>query len=191
MKQGILICLLFLTATGYAQTFRTGLKAGGNLSYLGSRDSGNESNTSRTGYHVGWIGSWDVSGFSLQTEVVYSTQGGAIGIAGINYEENYNYINIPVALKFNIGKEFSFHFGPYFALLMNATQRETGQADVNIDEFISSTDYGGFAGLGYDLQDSWLFEIRYNYGLSDVDQRNNAERRNRFWQLSVSYFLVK
>jgi len=75
--------------------------------------------------------------------------------------------------------------------LLNATQRETGLDDVNIDEFIASTDYGGFADLGFDLQDSWLFEVRYNYGLTDVDQRNNFERRNRFWQLSASYFLKK
>jgi len=145
MKSGFFICFIFLTTIGTAQTFRTGLKAGGNLSYLGSRDSGNLSNKSRTGFHGGWMGSWDVSGFALQTEVIYSSQGGAIGIAGVNYEENYNYLNIPIGLKFDIGRNFIFHFGPYFALLLNATQRETGQDDVDIDEFIASTDYGGFA----------------------------------------------
>ncbi len=136
-------------------------------------------------------GEGDATGFALQTEVTYSTQGGAIGITGFNYEENYNYVNIPVALKFDIGKDFSFHFGPYFAVLINAIQKETGKDDINIDEFIASTDYGGFTGLGYALNESWLFEFRYNYGLTDVEKRNNVERRNRFFQLSASYFIKK
>jgi len=91
--------------------------------------------------------------------VTYSTQGGAIGITGFNYEENYNYVNIPVALKFDIGKDFSFHFGPYFAVLINAIQKETGKDDINIDEFIASTDYGGFTGLGCDLNESWCLSL--------------------------------
>ena len=191
MKNTILFLLIFIPFLGVSQSFRTGVKFGGNLSTLGTRDANADANTMRSGYHVGWIGSFDVSTFSLQTELIYSTQGGGISIGGLKYEEVYNYLNIPIALKFAMGSDFSFHFGPYFSILMNATQKETGQPDVDIDEFIASTDYGGFAGIGYDLQDSWLFEIRYNYGFTDVEIRDNVERRNRFLQLSISYFIKK
>ena len=186
MKTGLVIGILLLSNLCFAQTFRTGIKAGVNLSYLGTRDATNSS-SAIAGYHVGWIASWDATGFALQTEVSYSRQGGSISIPSFTYQEIYNYVNISVALKFDIGKDFSFHFGPYFAFLINATQKESGQPDLNIDDFISSTDYGAFAGFGYDLNKSWLFEIRYNYGLTNV--RTNVERRNRFFQLSASYFL--
>ncbi len=189
-----LLILVVIPVLASGQGFRTGIKAGGNLSNLGTRDADTNSSTLRAGYHIGWIGSWDLTEFGFMLEVVYSTQGGKITFPGGSYEENYNYINMPIALKFDIGKDFNFHFGPYLGILLSADQIEIIGNDenyYNIKEFIAGTDYGLFGGVGYDLGDAWMFEIRYNYGMSDVDVRDNFDRRNRFLQLSATYFLKK
>ncbi len=187
----ILLVLLPLAASG--QGFRTGIKAGGNLSYLGTGADAT-SNTLRPGYHIGWLATWDLPEFGFMLEIVYSTQGGKISFPTGSYEENYNYLNIPITMKFDIGSNFNLHFGPYLGFLLSADQIETIGNDenyYNIEEFVAGTDYGLFGGVGYDLGDAWMFELRYNYGMTDVEIRDNAERRNRFIQLSATYFLVK
>ena len=179
--------------SGYSQDFRLGIKAGGNLSTLGTENAVIEKQT-RTGYHIGLSASFDLAAFGLQPELLYSTQGAEVSLPNLRYEEQYDYLSIPVTLKFSIGKGFNVHFGPYFAILMKATQRETSGTDEtvnNIDEYISNTDYGFFGGFGYDLNESFNFEARYNYGMKDVDSFGNNERRNRVFQISMTYFFIK
>ena len=184
----VILCPINLV---YSQDFRFGAKVGGNLSWLGDT---NGSSTSRVGYLVGVVGSWEFEQIGLQWEIDFSTQGGKIDFPNFSYEEQYNYINLPVILKFPIGQGFNIQFGTYFGILLSATQKETIGSDEavnNIDEFIANTDYGFLAGVGYDLTNGLNFEIRYNYGMTDVDSKANSDRRNRFIQISVAYFFIR
>jgi len=191
MRTVFLFVLFVVSISGYGQEFKVGIKGGANISTLGV-EAAADMNQSRRGYHVGFSCSWDTQTFGLQPELLYSTQGGEVSIPSLTYEEQYDYISVPVTLKFYTGKGFNVHFGPYFAILVNATQRENpGNIENDISAFINSTDYGAFAGVGYDLDMGLNFEIRYNYGLTDVDSQQNIERRNRVFQLSATYFLVK
>jgi hypothetical protein len=188
-----LFFLLIISVSCYAQKFKIGIKGGGNLSNLGTENAVVDKQT-RAGYHIGFSGSYDLATFGIQPELLYSTQGGEISLPGLTYEEQYDYLSIPITLKFYIGSGFNVHFGPYFAILMKATQRETSGTDEtvnNIDEFISNTDYGFFSGVGYDLNESFNFEARYSYGMKDVDSFGNNERRNRVFQVSMTYFFLK
>ena len=186
-----LILLIGIITFSNAQDFRMGIKGGGNLSTLGVEEAA-DVNQTRSGYHVGFSFSWDLLNFGLQPELLYSTQGAEVALPGLVYEEQYDYLNLPVTLKFYTGKGFNVHFGPYFAILVNATQRENpGNIENDISDFIANTDYGAFAGVGYDLEMGLNFELRYNYGLTDVDSQQNIERRNRVFQISATYFFVK
>ena len=189
----LLFSLLLLPVIAFCQETRFGVKAGANLSWLGTGNQESQK-TSTGGYHLGFVVALDVSKFGVQPELHYSKQGGEVAIPGFSYKEEYDYINLPLTLKYQMGKGFNVHGGVYLGILLSATEIErsgTNETVNNIDEFVAATDHGGFAGIGYELQRAWMFELRYNYGLTNVDQRGNFVRRNRFVQLSATYFLFK
>lgn len=186
----LLLSLFFISTKSIAQDSRFGAKVGLNLASLGTEYE-NEVNSFYTGYAVGFAYSMDLEQFGIQVDGLFSRRGGQVAIPGTTIVEYYNYIDIPIALKWYTGKGFNVHGGPYFSIFLNATREETvnGQLSVlNLDEFTNWADYGFFLGVAYDLEMGLTFEIRYNYGLVDVDSQANIERRHRFAQISAYYF---
>ena len=118
MKKLVLVVFLFV---GYAnaQTVQFGAKAGVNFATIGG--DGTEEVKSLTGLHVGLVSEIFLGeNFSLQPEVLYSTQGAmnedTETLDGVTYsyknELKLDYINVPIMVKYYITPGLNLQVGP-------------------------------------------------------------------------------
>ena len=169
-----------------------GIKGGLNVSTItnvNSIDTG-VSSSALIGFHVGVFGEFLLSDkFSLQPELLYSTQGVKLNFSGETGDLKLDYINIPVMAKFYVAKEFSLEFGPQIGFLTSA-KAKSGGASVDVKESMKSTDFGLDLGAGYDFGKNVTLGLLYNYGLTRVQKdlaSGESESKNSVFQLSVGY----
>lgn len=174
-------------AAANAQT-KIGLKGGLNVADWGGEDA--DAVDAKIGFHVGGFANFKVSQkFSIQPELVYSTQGGKVDEPGDDAKIRFNYINIPVMLKYELVKGLDAQFGPQFGF---AVTRKFKRGDVTRDV---NDDYKGFD-FGLGLGASYQFpatpvgiDARYVFGLSRLDDNGDAKIFNRVFQLGITYVL--
>jgi hypothetical protein len=174
-------------AAADAQT-KIGLKGGVNLADWGGEDA--DGVDAKIGFHVGGFANFAVGNkFSIQPELLYSTQGGKIDAPGDDVKLRFNYINIPVMVKYELIDGLHAELGPQFGF---AVTRKSKQGDVTVDR---NDDFKGFD-LGLGLGASYQFPstpvgigARYVFGLSRLDDDGDAKMFNRVFQLGVTYTL--
>ena len=115
MKIKLALLALIITVTTQAQKF--GIKGGLNLSNLTNFDKSFEdeleSESIRTSFHIGFYNEFKVTDrFSIQPEILYSSQGVNNEANGIDGKVQLDYINIPVMLKFYLADSFYLEAGP-------------------------------------------------------------------------------
>jgi len=179
MKKLIIFSALIITSlTANAQLLRFGLKAGPNFSDMDGKDYDSKT---RVGFHFGAIVEIKASpNFSIQPELLYSTQGAKVDIGDLKDENiDYDYITVPVVLKYYILSDLlSLEAGPQFAFLVNDKNR--------FDVSDSNTfDFSVLGGLGIDITKHIFGQARYVVGLTDAS--SNSEIKNKVIQLSVGY----
>ena len=164
-----------------------GVKAGLNVSNLGG-DS--EDTESRFGYHAGVFYNLkinDVLGF--QPEVVYSSQG-AQSEDDSDLKIVYNYVNVPLMLKYYFTENFNIQGGPQFGFLTSAKAKYEDD-DADLKDFLETFDMGVGLGLGYEIN-KLQFVARYNYGLTNTISDSGDEKfPNRVIQVGIGYILSK
>jgi hypothetical protein len=112
-------------------------------------------------------------------------------------ETNLNYVNIPVLLKFYLLGGLHIYAGPQIGFLTGGTYEDLNMAGEKVEEdpadFVKSSDFSLAFGAGMDLPLNLVAEVRYNLGLSDInDITGGVESNSRVFQLSVGYrFLDK
>ncbi|MFN3755895.1 MAG: porin family protein [Flavobacterium sp.] len=191
--------LTFGVAT--AQDLSFGAKAGLNMSTL----TGDvEDVKSIFGFHVGGFVEFKISEkFSLQPELLYSTQG-----AKAEYSENFDgfnvkisetvnlgYLNIPIMAKYYVSEKFNIQAGPQIGLNLSAKAKseasfggESFSETEDIKEDIEALDFGLNFGLGYNISEKIFIEGRYNLGLSNIIKDSGDEKvKNGVFQLSLGY----
>ena len=154
----ILLSFLVLTLAGTsfasAQSIRSGIKGGINVSNLYINDVSDEN--SRIGFNVGIYGQLFPSDvFTIQPELLYTTKGTKAVYDGVfvgSTDFNLNYIELPVLGVIKLGKVMELHLGPYFGYLVNANIKYdgdfgSGNNELDRDNF-TKLDYGIAAGLG-------------------------------------------
>ncbi len=183
------------------QEFKIGPKAGVNFAKL--------SNTSKskvlTGFYLGAVGELKITDrFSVQPEIVYSTQGAknvySESLLGVNYQhhnhDKVSYINIPVLAKYYITNALSIEVGPQFGFLVDATNKDRITANGievkqtrDFKDEVNSFDFGLAGGLAYDLANGFFVNARYNFGLTNVGKSNYyyGDSKNRVFQLGAGY----
>ena len=175
----ILLSLTFINEN-HAQDLSFGVKAGLNLSSLGGNSS--RSYGSKPGFHAGAVAEIGLTDkFLLQPEALVSFQGSGNGITGLSNDINLFYLNVPVALKYNVWNELHIEAGPQLSALLGN----------NIDDFefyrgTNKIDIGLFVGAGYRLDDNFYFQLRYNAGF--VNAIEDVTSKNRVLQVSAVYF---
>ncbi len=200
---------IFCLGIGNAQEIKFGAKAGLNLSSVGGDET--DDVESRTGFHVGGVAEIMISDkFAFQPELVYSAQGAKSEFSesgnGFSFTEEselkLTYLNIPLLAKYYVADGFSIEAGPQIGILLSAdaefTETETfggvtetfsGEDDVKDD--ISSIDFGVGVGLGYKMESGLNFALRYNLGLSNINDFEGSDdfkQQNNVIQVSVGYF---
>lgn len=202
MKKSILLVamVLFGFSTVTAQEFvRFGAKGGVNFTNMTS--DGFEDNNSRTGFHLGLLAEVPLTDmFSLQPEVLYSTQGAEATIRGLGNVSNsgefrLDYIQVPVLAKLHLFQGgalqgLSLEAGPSFNFLVNDEIADwVDSPSLTTDSPFSSFEFGGAAGVSLNLG-AFFASARYTRGFTNVfnsdDWDENAVNNNGF-QLGVGF----
>lgn len=164
-----------------------GAKAGLNLANV----TGDvEDNDMKAGFHVGGMAEIAFSDkFAVQPELVFSTQGYQVDVAGETVKANLNYINLPIIAKYFVTEGLSIEAGPQVGFLVDAKYKFDGDTE-DIDD-TASVDFGLNFGAGYKLDNGLNFAARYNVGLSNIYDGPGSDDfkvNNSVFQLSVGYF---
>ena len=161
MKKVILalaiLCMVFIAENTKAQGIGVGIKAGANFANQSITDI---STNSKTGFHGG---AYVVLAFSekwaIQPEILYSAQGAELP----DEISEFNYISIPVLLRWKPMSLLSFEAGPQFSMLKDAIVD-----DEDIKDQIKNSDFGMALGATVHLPLGFNGGIRYVWGLSNI-----------------------
>jgi hypothetical protein len=183
MKKTLLISalFLFLSFNAQAQLLHLGVKGG--LNYANETgtnitiNNGNYNKDAITSYHVGLVAEIKLmDSFSLQPELLYSTQGATYKYALTEFKDEKGYLSIPVMAKIYLNNTVSLELGPQASFLLSEKD--------NVDFEDSKTfDFAAAGGLGLKITKSIFVQARYVLGLTDVSK--NAETKNSVFQLSA------
>lgn len=211
----IIACTLF-SAVIYAQTpdIKIGAKAGVNFANF----SGDAVDTKmKTGFHVGGLVEIFINEkFSVQPELLYSSQGAKLETERLELYEGANrlngkidqkmtldYINVPIMAKYYVAEGFSIQAGPQVGFLVKAETVLKTSASINginlplpselnettdIKDEVKPVDFGLNFGVGYELPLGIFIDARYNLGLSKLPEDNYSDKvKNTVIQISIGY----
>ena len=190
MKKIIFIALFFISTASFSQGFQLGLKGGVNVSnYTG----GNISSDALLGFHVGGIFNFMLGkAFSIQPEVLFSSQGAKYTSAGNKNNLKVSYINVPVMAKLNFGNVY-LEAGPQVGFKAGENANNGNQT---INNFAKNLDLSIGAGIGYHGRSGLGIGARYMAGISKVGNFQtstantiNPDFKNSVLQFSVFYTL--
>jgi hypothetical protein len=185
MKKTILftVLLIAISMNMQAQLFKFGIKGG--VNYANQSGSGitiNSDNYDReaiTSYHAGLIAEIKVTdGFSVQPELLYSTQGATYKNAFEEFKNELGYLSIPVLAKINFNKTVSLDLGPQASFLLSERN------NVNFKD-AESFEFGVAGGLTLNVTKNLFLQGRYVLGLTEASQ--DAEVKNSVVQISAGF----
>jgi hypothetical protein len=177
MKKTVLVCAAVLVLSGLvvapaaaANSFNFGLKAGVSLSNIAwNDDDGLEKMLIRPTF--GAFALYNLSPtLAIQVDLDYMTTGEWWQDEG-KITESFNYLHIPVVLKFKLASEGKFVpfllAGPAVGFLLSAKEN-----DIDIKPWFKSTDFGADLGFGAEMaageKMKAFLEARFYLGLTNV-----------------------
>ena len=175
--------------------FALGIKGGLNFANLDVKGSASTNYNNRTGYHAGAFALIKVASFGIQPEILFSKQGTKYSVNTTDYEANFDYINVPIMIKFYLPLGLNLQAGPQFGFLTTSELKTTAgsiSSTQDAKDFYKSSDVAASFGVGWDLPFGLTVDGRYNLGLSKInDGSNNNNTKNQVFQISVGYKLIK
>ncbi len=210
-KYKVLLLSAFLTASIQAVTQNSlGLKAGGNLSYLGPTFE--EEYGERVGFSLGVTGHYELfPNFYLNPEINYTRRSFKFEtpvflnntLVDTDLFMGLNYLDIPLNVGYGSFVEeedgpdmfLLFYGGPQFNFLLSQTNRfkaanGNNNATVEQAEFegIRSTDIGFNFGVsvGYN---QWLFDLRYYFAFTSLFEFEKDADKMTSVSIALSYRL--
>ena len=145
-----------------------------------------ETSGSRTGLHIGGVAEFKLSEtFSVQPELLYSMQGSKEDFEGIEVENKFDYLNIPIMAKYYLMEGLSIEAGPQVGFLMSAKAE-----DEDIKDGFKSIDFALNGGVAYDLPMGVFFQARYSAGLNNIydgEGSDDYKITNNVISVSVGY----
>ena len=198
MKAILFVTTLFLfVVTVNAQEKKTtfGIKAGLNVSNVGSTDENEFDNTeSNTGFHAGITLDYAITPqWYILSGLEYSVKGVTIETDARFHDVDITaaYVQLPVSagFKYRISNDLAilFNLGPYFAYgLHGKTKSGSTERDTFSDEVMKKFDCGLLFGASLEWK-KLCFGLGGETGLVNVMQANNSKAENRNFTLSVGY----
>lgn len=179
MKKTFIIAgaLLAMSFSAQAQLAKFGIKGGLNYANINGSDIQTDAITS---YHVGLVAELKLTDrFSVQPELLYSTQGATYKNAITEFKNELGYLAIPVLAKVYLNKTISLEVGPQASFLLSEKN------DLDLKDS-NTFDFSVNAGLGVKITENFFLQGRYNLGLTDVSK--DAETKNSVVQVSAGFF---
>lgn len=185
----------FINIAAISQNVQLGVKGGMNISKFGGNSNTPFSEyTGKVGFHIGGIVELPLTEkFSIQPELLYSLNGTNINSGG--REIRTNNLQLPIIAKYYIINGLSAEAGPVFGYLLSAKYEATltsqsGRETIDITDNYKSVDIAFGLGASYKLKSDLFFGLRYNFGLSNINDVdiNNSKIRSNVFQVSAGYF---
>lgn len=198
MKKLVLSLALLagVTVAAQAQTgVRFGLKAGVVAATAVGKDVPDEVEN-HFGFQAGGFANIGVSDLiSFQPELLYSQKGAQIKASdnGLTFEgkTTFHYIDVPLLLHVNADGLF-FEAGPQLGFLAGQKTKQTvsgGGMSRSMEstetDGLRKVDIGYIAGLGYQLESGLSLGVRYNGGITNLDDEGDEKSRNSVFQFQV------
>ena len=165
--------LVFALKSGFAQEIDLGPKLGANFATLGDI----EEFDNEIGFVGGFFFTLDLNKFYLQTELLYSQQGGSFDV----FEFDLDYINVPVLIKFDIIGSLNFQFGPQFGFLVEDNIPDSIVNSFEADNF----DLSGVGGFGINLPLNLRADARYIFNVTN--DLKTADFDNGYYMLTLGF----
>lgn len=177
----IAVSVFFLHVT-YAQHPHWGVKGGINVANV-AIDGGNDPDA-KIGIHLGGLAHIHLSEhFALHPELMYSNQGYRWND---DNKTKLHYLNVPVLLQFMTGSGFRLQTGPQFGVLMTA-KNKVDDTETEVDDSYETPDFSWSFGASYVTTKGLGFDARYNHGITNINDGQGAEFRNKVFQFGVFY----
>jgi Outer membrane protein beta-barrel domain len=183
----LLILSIGISTTTYSQV-EFGLKAGYNRANLSYSGPSLYTFGARSDFNAGVFASIPFcSHFSLQPELMYSGQG-TWATDSIPTSASYDYLNVPVLIKYQHASGLFAETGPQVGFLLNA-QLQINNQSVDAKGYTQSTDFSWVFGIGYKIPVINLgIDLRYNWGLTNTNKETNSgAAKNSVFQLDLFY----
>lgn len=195
MKKVILSLAILAGVTGaaQAQSTRFGVKAGvGLASVTGDIPNGFTKKNLITP-QVGVMADFGFSDLiSFHPELLYSQKGGRFENGSLYTQARLSYLDVPLLLRVKADGLF-FEAGPQVGFLISEKNENNflGTTSTNTSTTNTrKTDIGYIAGVGYQIASGLEFGVRYNGGISNIDDTSTSSSskiRNSVFQFQVGY----
>jgi opacity protein-like surface antigen len=190
MKKTFIVAavLVSMASVAFAQNLTGGVKLGLNSSNVKyTYDGGSSKGDARVSGHVGFYAIYMFQDrFGFQPEFVISGEGTK---GSGNSKLALTYINIPLLLRMNVIEKLSIHTGPQVGFLVSAKSKDDGNS-IDVKDAFKGIGLGWGLGAMYDLPKNFNVGIRYNFGLSRIDDNDTDEKlKVGTLQISLGYKL--
>ena len=193
MKKIVLAIAILITLSSNAQKINFGIKAGLNMSMLtGSKD---QIMSSTNGFFAGTLLEFKIlEKIALQPELLFSAQGAKFESKDLTFSttRKMDYLILPIMVKYYIKSGLFVEAGPQVGFLLSANQDVENRitnisTSENIKDATKDFDMAANVGIGYDILDKIVTQIRYCIGITNTSTLENTDIKNGVFQLSVGY----
>ena len=194
MKKLILCAVIMIAGitNSNAQILKFGVKGGVNFANLNGGTGGIDYDfKNKTGFYAGALAEIKIlPNFSLQPEAMFSSQGAASEVDGVD-DFNLDYISVPVLAKFYlITDRLSIEAGPQFSFLVNDSDAVFNEISDGMSERVEgqkpkSFDFAIAGGASLNIAGGLFAQARYTIGLTEISK--NADAKNAVFQLGLGY----
>jgi hypothetical protein len=191
MKKLLLIGIILSTGIVSQAQIKFGVKAGANFSKFSGDDADflGTSPDMRIGLAGGGLVNISInSTFSVQPELLYSMEGSKYKVDEGKAIFKNDYINVPVLFQYN-SSGFYAETGPQIGFLISSKVTDGDESEDTKDEF-KSTAFAWTVGFGYRLSSGIGFGARYNLGLSNTFDTEDADVKNSGFHIGISYLFA-
>ena len=184
----LLVAVLFVGTSVFAQDVQFGAKGGLNFANFSGDDANGDVKTDI--FLGGFVRIGLTETLAFQPELMYSRQGSKDEANGIDAKLRANYLNLPLLLRAKMfgSENFNAIVGPQIGFLLNSEYEESNgdaSASIDMDDNVKGMDLALALGVEYDITEKFGIGFRYNLGLSKIAE-NDAKIRNSVFQLGVS-----
>ncbi|MDP4185241.1 MAG: porin family protein [Bacteroidota bacterium] len=192
MKKSLIVLWLCLSIISVSNAQRIGIKGGLNFSHCDVKADGiTVSPSTLTGFQIGLTSDFGLGeSFYLSPELLYSSKGYKIE----DLKHLIDYIEIPINLTYRYPIEKISLFvqtGPYLGVGVSSKIKGGGDTETihfgSGEDQIKRMDFGWNFGGGIEY-DKFQLGLRYELGLSNIDNISGASTKNRTFSVTLAYF---